>query len=214
MIKRTIFLLLCLFPVIASAQYSAQPLTVTLHDEVYNLMITGDAGIINENITAGNYYLGTSIEGNSVKISETDTLKKGFLKLKIEAISQGTSMLILKFTNYTVRYKVDVSALSSVKTVKISEISKTPENFFNQYVILSGVSIEKAKKKNQQPDIHGKILRKSDWIFQDESGMLYVTGQVEPSADRKYTVLCTIEDIPRMGWIVRGNRLLNIPEKK
>ncbi|MFH0896158.1 MAG: hypothetical protein V2A54_17130 [Bacteroidota bacterium] len=198
----------------AKAQYVVHTAVVPLHDEMLNLMISGDEGNLTEIITNGNDFIGCTIEGNSITIVSEDSTKKGILKIKIKAIAAGQSQINLKFTNYKVRYKVNVFELSQIKVVKAADISKTPDTYFNQFVILNGVSLDKAKKRNQLPDVSGKILKKSDWIFQDESGLLYVTGLTGSSSQQKFSVLCTVEDIPRMGWIVRGNRILTLPEKK
>lgn len=91
--------------------------------------------------------------------------------------------------------------------VSIADIVRNPKNFYKRFIVVSGYNRgwgtpKKAKK------VWGTLLTRSDWVLEDNSGAVYITGLRVPKKILRPNILAEVVRLSGDKWAIRGERIL------
>lgn len=186
-------------------------------DKRLNLMLISDSiKIETESLDKNVKTVKYDIKGDSVKFSEKNTKNpsQGYT-YKFIAANSGISKIITEKIKFGKRknivekkeYNIRVFNLKDVEKVSIADIVRNPEKFYEKFVIVSGYNRGwGAPKKTKK--VWGTMITRSDWVLEDNSGAVYITGLRIPKEILKPNILAEVIRLSENKWAVRGDRIL------
>lgn len=103
-------------------------------------------------------------------------------------------------------FRTRVFAPDEVPAVSSAAIARAPRRYAGRLVKLSGISRgwgrpQKAKK------VWGVMATRSDWILEDNTGAVYISGLLRPEKGRHVSVICQVMARPNGAWSLMGRKM-------
>lgn len=191
--------------------------TGILQEDKPNLILTGETalvktGALDINITTVRY----GITGDALQFTSenTDNREEGYT-YTFKGIKSGDAEITLNLTNLkkgeegiiTKVYKVKVINVSELPKVNAVDIFNNPKNYTGILFVMEGINRGWGLPVNAK-EIRGKVVTRSDWVFEDSTGALYVTGLYKPEKEGGLKIIGGIVLDENNEWAFYGYKIL------
>ena len=185
---------------------SSSPITLSPYQ--LNLLLQGEQAIVktgplNKNVKSCR----CEVKGSSLRFVErTGNPSSGYI-FRYDAVQPGESLIIETVSKFgkggdkveTRKFQVCVLDADSIPKITLKELKENIGCYKDQFVKLSGVNRgwgrpEKAHK------VWGAMLTRSDWILEDDTGAVYVTGMPQAKRDEAFTFICKVVTPSDKDW--------------
>ncbi len=192
------------------------PILFPLHPDKVNLLIVGEKALIKtQALDKNTKRIVCKTSGEAIRlIKRQGTPSTGYI-FEFRAVKPGEAVIIEKVVKHgkngekmeLLRFVVKVFSQDKLKRVKLSSVASNPLKFKNRLFIISGInrgwgSPVKAKT------VWGRMLTRSDWVIEDETGAAFVKGIPFSLEEKLVTMVCRILVLPDGGWILVVHKIL------
>jgi hypothetical protein len=180
-----------------------------------------ETGVLGKNITSVNYELAGDIL--QLIYEDTENPEEGY-EYYFQAIKSGEARITLHIgsSGNEVKeiiqkkfYKVEVINDSGLAKINAAELYNNPENYTDGLFILEGKCRGWGSPVNTSV-VWGKMVTRSDWVFEDGTGALYVTGGeifgINKDEEIKVKVIGFIELDANNEWAFYGYKVTVISD--
>lgn len=175
-------------------------------------LVTLNTGVLDINITTVNYELtGDALHFISQNIGNRElgysyyfkAIKSGEIKitLSLQNMKKGEEGIIKKY------YKVKVFNDSEITKVNVLDIYSNPKFYTDNLFILDGISRGWGKPVNASI-VWGTQVTRSDWVFEDSSGALYITGVFMIEAGKEVKIIGNTVINENNDWTFYGYKII------
>ena len=142
------------------------------------------------------------------------TPSSGYI-FRFRAVKPGRSVVVEEILRHgkggerkiLYKFAVKVFSLNELERVKISSIASNPLQFKDQLFIISGMSRGWGSPVNAKT-VWGRMLTRSDWVIEDETGAAFVKGVPVTLREEAVTMVAKILVLPDGGWILAVHKIL------
>ena len=182
-----------------------------------NLMVVGDKAFVKTRPwSKGEKRVDCEVIGDAIRlVGKEGSLYTGYI-FEFKAVKPGDSIIIEKILDYgkgahTVKifkFKVKVFSKDSLKRVSISSIAADPYKYQNTLFIISGISCGWGHPLKAKT-VWGKMVTRSDWIIEDETGAAFVKGPPLTLERKNLTFVGSVVVLRQGGWILAVHKILD-----
>jgi len=202
-------------------KYSVKNMTVKRYG--ISLLLVGDIiQVETEPLDKNVKIIKYKIKGDSVEFFKKNTKNpsQGYI-YKFIAANSGISKIIIEKIKFgkgkdiveKKEYKIKVFDLKDVEKVLLADIVKNNEKYYEKFIILSGYNRGWGKPEKAK-EVKGTLVMRSDWILEDDSGAVYITGFRVQKEILRVNILAEVIRLSQDKWAVRGDRILKIKTHK
>ena len=173
---------------------------ILLSPNQLNILLKGDravlkTGPLNKNIND----VRSEVKGSSLKLAgRTGRPSSGYI-FTYDAVLPGESLIIEKVSKFgkggekieTREFKVRVFDANKVPEVTIKALKENIGRYRGQFVRLTGVDRNWGKPEKAK-EVWGTMLTRSDWILEDDTGAVYVSGKPDAQKGETFTLICKV----------------------
>ncbi len=175
-------------------------------------ILTVKTGPLSKNILS----VTCEIKGDSLILLERKGFPGSGYVFRLKAVKPGEATVIEEFfkqgkrkkERYAKKLYVKVFSIGSIPHVHLSYLNRNPKRFLDQLFIVSGTSRGWGLPKDTKT-IWGRMITRSDWIIEDETGAAYITGIPRVEKGKKVSIVCQIKLFQDGSWALLGKKLVN-----
>ena len=175
-------------------------------------------GALDINISSVEY----EITGDALQFisKNTDNRDEGY-SYSFTAIKSGDAVITLNLQNMKKGeegiikkiYQIKVISETELPRVNAIDIFKNPKNYTGILFVMEGTN----RGWGKLSEVWGKMITRSDWVFEDYTGALYVTGLYKPDKESELKIIGGILLDENNEWAFYGYKILepvntDIPE--
>ena len=208
-------ILICFFWVLIFCDYTFSAV-IPLYPDRVNLLIVGEEAVIKTRALDKNVKrVICKVSGDAVHLVKRQGIPSSGYIFQFKAVKPGEAVIIEEIVRYAkggekadvFRFAVKVFSQDGLERVKLSSIASDPLRFKDRLFIVSGInrgwgSPVKAKT------VWGRMLTRSDWVIEDETGAAFVKGFPFSFEKKPVTMVCRILVLPDGGWILVVHKIL------
>lgn len=149
-----------------------------------NMLVKGEKAFLATGPVLKGLKIDCEVEGEAIKLTDRSGDDKEGYTFTFEAVKSGKAAVIKKSgpagadsAALKTRIETEVLTLDQVPAVKIEDLQKDPGSYKDRVFKISGMGRGwglPAKAKQ----IWGQLVTKSDWVLEDDTGAVYVTGMI------------------------------------
>ncbi len=196
----SVLLTILFLSISARAKNTSPPLKVPLYYKQINLIIAGDQAILRtEPLNKNTKYVKCEVKGNSLKLAKrAGSPSLGYIFI-YNAIRPGKSVIVEKVSKLgkgrerveTRKFVVRVFNMNMIPKVKTRKLEENINCYIGKFVKLAGISRGWGRTLKAK-EIWGTMQTRSDWILEDDTGAVYVTGGSLPQKGKALTIICKV----------------------
>ncbi len=206
---------MCVLWVLLSIDY-AYPKVFYLCPDKVNLLIVGEEVAVKTVALDKNVKrVICRVSGDSIRLVKREGTPSSGYVFRFRAVKSGRSVVVEEILRHgkggerkiLYKFAVKVFSLNELDRVKISFIASDPLQFKDRLFIISGMSRGWGSPANAKT-VWGRMLTRSDWIIEDETGAAFVKGVPISLREEPVTVVAKILVLPDGGWILVVHKIL------
>lgn len=145
------------------------------------------------------------IEGETITFLGIHKTETKIVKVGFKAIKKGKAIIKINLNGSPQTFEIHVVSADEIPLIKIAEIIANPQQYRFKLFKIAGANRGWAPPM-QHKEAWGERITKSDWVLEDETGAVNVTGQVISSAKNLIVIsyLAPMND----NWVVWAVKLI------
>lgn len=174
-----------------------------LFSEEENIALIGETFFIISKEDANE--IDVKVEGDVITFLGLHKTETNIVKLGFKTLKKGESIIKITLHHSIQTFKIRVVSTDEIPLLKISELIANPQKYRFKLFKISGANRGWAPPM-QHKEAWGERITKSDWVLEDETGAVNVTGQIISRA-KDLTVVAYLAPM-NDNWIVWAVKLI------